>query len=119
MTQPQTDVHGVQVVGNPPPVSMKPVALLPFWLEPTALLLLLSLLTWALVRVLRRRPAAWPVPSLLGLEVGRPEATPVTEPEGMPESVQVSLSDEMSPVAADAEAARESREEEAEVALVT
>jgi flagellar biosynthesis/type III secretory pathway M-ring protein FliF/YscJ len=83
-----------------------------FWNEPVALLLVLGLLAWILVRILLRRrsqPAAWPVPSLLGLEAKRPE--PVSLPKPAPPLQDT----EPAPVEADAEVDEETREEELEL----
>ena len=83
-----------------------------FWNEPVALLLVLGLLAWILARILLRRrpqPAAWPVPSLLGLESKRPE--PVSLPEPAPPLQDT----EPAPVEAEAEVDEEAREEELEL----
>ena len=104
--------RSVEIPSKQPTISIEPVPLLPFSLEPAALLMVLGLFAWTLARVLRRRrrqPKAWPVPSLLGLEAILPEPVSLPKPEPPLQGA------EPAPVDANAEVGEETREEELEL----
>ena len=83
-----------------------------------ALLLVVGLFAGLLGLILlrrRRQPAAWPVPSLLGLEAARPEPLRLPEPESLLELTPALQDVEPAPVEVEAEAGEEASEEELEL----